>query len=106
MVHQRALFSSSSTLGLEVASSTGDSVDAFCTNSPEATSKEVLVFPSIGTIGEEENQLPGKNRDEVVDSSLLRVGVTEGSMLIGEAQAASTDGKWSNESLQKKLVCG
>lgn len=113
MVHQRAFFSSSSTcsnLALEVVSPTGysvdsgDSVDDLCTNSPDATSKEVLVLPSLGRMGEEENHPPGMNRDEVVDSSLFRVGVADGSSRMGEqplaATSSSTDGKWSNESLQ------
>jgi len=120
MVHHRAFFSSSSsssshsTLALEIGSSTGDSVDSrdsvddLRTNSPEATSKEVLVLPSWGTMGEEENHPPGKNRDEVVDSSLLRVGVAEdSSRLIGETPAAassSTDGKRSNESVFGRVL--
>jgi len=82
MVHQRAFFSASSlpsTFGLEMVSDTydsadgRDSVDSLCTNSPEATSNEVLVFASLEMVGGDENHPPGKKRDEVVDSSLLRV---------------------------------
>jgi hypothetical protein len=39
-------------------------------NSPAATSSDVR--PSSGTLGEEENHPPGKKREEVVDSNLLR----------------------------------
>jgi hypothetical protein len=86
MVHQRAFSSVSppDVPGLEAASddraSLGgwNSVEGFRMNSPEATSSEVLVLLASGTVGEDENHPPGKKRDDVVDSSLLRDVADEG----------------------------
>jgi len=115
-VHQRALFSSSywpSTLERKMVSDTGDSaegrdsIDCRWMNSPDATSNEVLVLPSLGTMGEDENHPPGKKRDEVVDSSLLRVWVAEGSSrLVGESSVfaySSTDGRCNKGSFVCRL---
>lgn len=53
-------------------SAVADSDDADLTNSPVATSVEVLVLFTAGTVGDDENHPPGKNREELVDSILLR----------------------------------
>jgi len=47
-------------------------------NSPDATSKDVLVLLPSGTVGEDENHDPRKKRDEAVDTSLLRDVAEEG----------------------------
>lgn len=47
-------------------------------NSPVATSVEVLVLLTSGTVGEEENHPPGKNRD-IADSVLFREPAATGS---------------------------
>lgn len=48
------------------------------TNSPAAKSNDVLVLLSSGTDGDDENHPPGKKREEVVDSCLLRVALAGG----------------------------
>jgi hypothetical protein len=104
MLHQRAFFSSSSpttVLGTERVSDAGestddrDSVEGLRMNSPDATSKEVLVRLSSGTVGEDENHPPGKNRDEVVDSSLFREVAEEGisKFRSGRSELSSSNGE-------------
>jgi hypothetical protein len=87
MVHQRAFSSVSpppDVPGLEAVSDDGaslggwNSVEGLRMNSPDATSSEVLVLLASGTVGEDENHPPGKKRDDVVDSSLLRDVADEG----------------------------
>jgi hypothetical protein len=109
MVHQRVFFSSSSpssVLGTDVAVEAGDSpdgrdsADGLRMNSPDATSKDVLVLLSSGTVGEDENQPPGKKRDEVVDSSLLRDVAEEGisKLRSGRSELPSSPGEVSRSS--------
>ena len=60
-------------------------------NWPLAVSNEVRPSSGTGALAAALNQLPGKNREEAVDSSLLRVSkgsdadVTTGVSLVGEA---------------------
>jgi len=83
-VHQPFFSSRSPSTGVEATSGADDSpdgrdsVDGLLMNSPDATSKDVLVQLSSGTVGEDENHPPGKKREEVVDSSLLRDVAEEG----------------------------
>ncbi|KAG2107099.1 hypothetical protein BD769DRAFT_1366349 [Suillus cothurnatus] len=71
IVHQRDFFSWSSSTADGMAVVGVFSTEDLLTNSPAATSSDVR--PSSGTLGEEENHPPGKKREEVVDSSLLRL---------------------------------
>jgi len=88
-------------LGTERVSDAGestddrDSVEGLRMNSPDATSKEVLVRLSSGTVGEDENHPPGKNRDEVVDSSLFREVAEEGisKFRSGRSELSSSNGE-------------
>ena len=84
-----------------------DSVDGLRMNSPDATSKDVLVLLSSGTVGEDENQPPGKKRDEVVDSSLLRDVAEEGisKLRSGRSELPSSPGEVSRSSdgLRKRI---
>ena len=111
-VHQRAFFSASSpsaTLGMEAASDDivspddRDSVDGLWMNSPDATSSEVLVLLASGTVGEDENHPPGKKRDDVVDSSLLRDVADEGisKLMSGRSELPSSSRvvRWRSEGL-------
>lgn len=109
MVHQRAFFSASSTsaaLGVDVTSDAEvstdgrDSVDGLRINSPDATSSEVLVLLTSGTVGEDENHPPGKKRDEAADSSLLRDVAEEGISKLkrGRSELSSSYGEVSRSS--------
>jgi hypothetical protein len=104
MVHQRAFFSSASpsaALGIGAASDARDSLDGrdsddgLRMNSPDATSNEVLVLLTSGTVGEDENHPPGKKRDEVVDSSLLRDVADDGisKLKSGRSELSSSSGE-------------
>lgn len=117
IVHQRgfSLSSWSIALGTETESDAGDSpdgrdsVDGLRMNSPDATSKEVLVLLSSGTVGEGENHPPGKKRDEVVDSSLLRDVAEEGisKLRSGRSELPSSSGKVrrKRDGLSKRRKC-
>ncbi|KAF9236736.1 hypothetical protein BU15DRAFT_49713 [Melanogaster broomeanus] len=70
IVHQRDFFSLSSATA-DGSAVTGALSTVLDTNSPAATSRDVR--PSSGILDQDENQPPGKKRDDVVDSTLVRL---------------------------------
>lgn len=63
---------------MTAASDRAESWDAVLINSPVAISVDVLVLLTSGTVGDEANHPPGKNRD-IADSVLLRGADSTGS---------------------------
>lgn len=98
MVHHRVFFSSSpgATTGVIALagsdSAVAESVDADLMNSPVATSVEVLVLITAGTVGDDENHPPGKNREEVVDSILLREAGSSTFAFVSDVVKCSCEG--------------